>query len=50
MKQELKTKKVLLLDSGRNSSLKSIPPQNFSNRVSAVNPGSIKLFKDWFKL
>lgn len=45
MKEELKEKSVLLLDAGKNTSLKSIPPNDFSNRVSAVNPGSIKLFK-----
>lgn len=50
MKQELKAKKVLLLDAGKNTSLKSIPPINYPNRVSAVNPGSVKLFKGLFCL
>ncbi|EPB69375.1 ubiquinone biosynthesis monooxygenase COQ6 [Ancylostoma ceylanicum] len=42
---KLSSKRVLLLEGGNTSSLPKSPPEHYSNRVSAVGPASIHLFR-----
>uniref|UniRef100_A0A0K0CWT0 Ubiquinone biosynthesis monooxygenase COQ6, mitochondrial n=1 Tax=Angiostrongylus cantonensis TaxID=6313 RepID=A0A0K0CWT0_ANGCA len=42
---QLLSKRVLLLEGGKVNSLPSIPPEHYSNRVSAISPASIDLFQ-----
>ncbi|KAJ1355698.1 hypothetical protein KIN20_013199 [Parelaphostrongylus tenuis] len=42
---QLFSKRVLLLERGKVSSLPNTPPEHYSNRVSAVSPASIEMFK-----
>ncbi|KAK6755132.1 hypothetical protein RB195_013860 [Necator americanus] len=42
---KLKSKRILLLESGRSTSLPKTPPEDYSNRVSAVGPASAHLFR-----
>uniref|UniRef100_A0A914CRT5 FAD-binding domain-containing protein n=1 Tax=Acrobeloides nanus TaxID=290746 RepID=A0A914CRT5_9BILA len=44
LNETLKSQKVLLLESGKPKSL-GTPPNEYSNRVSAISPASIRLFK-----
>ncbi|KAJ1355699.1 hypothetical protein KIN20_013199 [Parelaphostrongylus tenuis] len=45
---QLFSKRVLLLERGKVSSLPNTPPEHYSNRVSAVSPASIEMFKKIF--
>ncbi|KIH44269.1 hypothetical protein ANCDUO_25711, partial [Ancylostoma duodenale] len=42
---KLSSKRVLLLEGGNTTSLPKTPPEHYSNRVSAVGPASIHLFR-----
>ncbi|CAD6198025.1 unnamed protein product [Caenorhabditis auriculariae] len=43
--KQMSSKKILLLESNKESHLSEIPQPTYSNRVSAVSPRSVELFK-----
>ncbi|KAK5969408.1 Ubiquinone biosynthesis monooxygenase coq-6 [Trichostrongylus colubriformis] len=45
LQPQLSFKRILLLEAGRTSPLSEPPPEYFSNRVSAVGPAAVHLFK-----
>ncbi|XGW03780.1 hypothetical protein V3C99_015162 [Haemonchus contortus] len=43
---QFSSRRILLLEKGKNTSLPKSPPEQYSNRVSAVGPAAVHLFKN----